>query len=116
MSKGRTISFFSGQAAALFRDDITVMKAYILAAAQALNKMKEAGVLWDDPLVSVLNLCGIEASTRRGAMREFTQRREQDALARLRAGDDTAGIANPFSGPAEGAPAQSAGPAGSTDF
>ena len=72
--------FLLGQAAALFRDDITVMKAYILAAAQALNSMKEDGALWDDPLVSVLNLCGIEASTRRGAMREFTQRREQDAL------------------------------------
>jgi hypothetical protein len=72
--------FLLGQAAALFRDDITVMKAYILTAAQALSKLKEAGVLWDDPLVSVLNLCGIEASTRRGAMREFTQRREQDAL------------------------------------
>jgi hypothetical protein len=72
--------FLLGQAAALFRDDITVMKAYILAAAQALNKMKEAGVLWDGPLVSVLNLSGIEASTRRGAMREFIQRREQDAL------------------------------------
>ena len=72
--------FLLGQAAALFRDDITVMKAYILAAAQALNKMKEAGILWDDSLVSVLNLSGIEASTRRGAMREFTQRREQDAL------------------------------------
>jgi hypothetical protein len=72
--------FLLGQAAALFRDEITVMKAYILTAAQALNKMKEAGALWDDPLVAVLNLCGIEASTRRGAMREFTQRREQDAL------------------------------------
>jgi len=72
--------FLLGQAAALFRDDITVMKAYILTAAQALNSMKEDGALWDDPLVSVLNLCGIEASTRRGAMREFTQRRVQDAL------------------------------------
>jgi hypothetical protein len=72
--------FLLGQAAALFRDDTTVMKAYILTAAQALNSMKEDGTLWDDPLVSVLNLCGIEASTRRGAMREFTQRREPDAL------------------------------------
>ena len=69
--------FLLGQAAALFRDDITVMKAYILTAAQALSRMKEDGALWDDPLVSVLNLCGIEASTRRGAMREFTQRRDE---------------------------------------
>jgi hypothetical protein len=69
--------FLLGQAATLFRDDITVMKAYILAAAYALDNMKEAGALWDDPLVSVLCLSGIEASTRRGAMREFTQRREE---------------------------------------
>jgi len=53
------------------------MKAYILAAAYALDNMKEVGALWDDPLVSVLNLSGIEASTRRGAMREFTQRKEE---------------------------------------
>ena len=69
--------FLLGQAATLFRDDITVMKAYILTAAYALDNMKEVGALWDDPLVSVLNLSGIEASTRRGAMREFTQRREE---------------------------------------
>ena len=69
--------FLLGQAAALFRDDITVMKTYILTAAQALNRMKEDGALWDDPVVSALNLCAIEASTRRGAMREFTQRRDE---------------------------------------
>jgi len=47
------------------------MKAYVLTAAQVLLDMKEEGALWDDPTLSALNLCGIEAPKRRGALRNL---------------------------------------------
>jgi hypothetical protein len=68
-----------GQAAAAYKDDSTVMKAYVLTAAQVLLDMKEEGALWDDPTLSALNLCGIEAPKRRGALREFVKVGLQDS-------------------------------------
>ena len=62
-----------GQGAAAYKDDSTVMKTYILVAARILLDMKEEGALWDDPTLSTLNLCGIEAPKRRGALREFVK-------------------------------------------
>lgn len=66
-----------GQAAAVFRDDDTVMKAFVTLAFQSLRSLKENGALWDDPIFSVLALYGIEASMRRAALQEFVQ--EKDA-------------------------------------
>ncbi|HVN96588.1 MAG TPA: sulfatase-like hydrolase/transferase [Syntrophorhabdaceae bacterium] len=62
-----------GQAAAVFKDDSTVMRTYILAQARTLLDMKEEGALWEDPILSVLNLCGVEAPKRRGALKEFVR-------------------------------------------
>jgi hypothetical protein len=62
-----------GQAAATFKDDSAVMKSYILTAARTLLDMKEEGALWDDQTLSALNLYGIEAAKRRGALREFVK-------------------------------------------
>lgn len=72
-----------GQAAATYKDDRTVMKAYALAAARILLDMKEEGSLWDDPVLSVLNLCGIEAPKRRGALREFVKLKQKDSKSAL---------------------------------
>ena len=60
-----------GRAAATYKDDSMVMKIYILTAARILLDMKEEGALWADPTLSALNLCGIEAPKRRGALKEF---------------------------------------------
>ncbi len=70
-----------GQAAAVFREDDTVMKAFVTLAFQALRSLKEDGILWDDPIFSVLALYGIEASKRGAALREFVQ--EEDPLLAL---------------------------------
>ena len=68
-----------GQAAATYKDDSAVMKTYILTAARILLDMKEEGALWDDPILSALNLCGIEAPKRRGALREFVKIKLRDS-------------------------------------
>jgi hypothetical protein len=67
-----------GQAAATYKDDSTVMKTYILTAAQILLDMKEEGSLWADPIQSALNLSAIEAPKRRGALREFVKIKLRD--------------------------------------
>jgi hypothetical protein len=72
-----------GQAAATYKDDTTVMKTYVLTAAKILLDMKEEGSLWDDPTSSVLNLCGIEAPKRRGALREFVKLKLRDSKSAL---------------------------------
>jgi hypothetical protein len=68
-----------GQATAAYKDDSAVMKTYVLTAARILLDMKEEGALWDDPTLSVLNLCGIEAPKRRGALREFVKIKLRDS-------------------------------------
>jgi hypothetical protein len=68
-----------GQTAATFKDDSSVMKTYLLTAARTLLDMKEEGALWDDPVVSILNLSGIEAPKRRGALREFVKIKLRDS-------------------------------------
>ena len=42
--------------------------------------MKENGALWDDPIVSVMNLYAIEASMRGKALREFVQINDPKAV------------------------------------
>jgi hypothetical protein len=68
-----------GRAAATYKDDSTVMKTYILTAAQILLDMKEEGALWADPTLSSLNLSAIEAPKRRGALREFVKVKLRDS-------------------------------------
>jgi hypothetical protein len=68
-----------GRAAATYKDDSTVMKTYILTAAQILLDMKEEGALWADPVLSALNLSAIEAPKRRGALREFVKVKLRDS-------------------------------------
>ncbi len=68
-----------GQAAAAYKDDSAVMKTYVLTAARILLAMREEGALWDDPTLSALNLCGIEAPKRRGALREFVKIKLRDS-------------------------------------
>ncbi len=65
------------------KDDSTVIKTYALTAARTLLDMKEEGSLWDDPVLSVLNLCGIKAPKRRGALREFVKLKQKDSKSTL---------------------------------
>jgi hypothetical protein len=69
-----------GQAAATFRDDGDVLRNFVLAAGQRLRNMKENGALWDDPIVSVMNLYAIEASMRGRVLREFVQIKDPKAV------------------------------------
>jgi hypothetical protein len=62
-----------GEAAALFREDDTVMKLFVLAEARTLQNMQEDGALWQDSTLTVLNLYGLEAPKRRAALREFVK-------------------------------------------
>jgi hypothetical protein len=51
--------------------------------------MKEEGSLWDDPTLSALNLCGIEAPRRRRALREFVKIKLRDSKSSLPAAVQT---------------------------
>jgi hypothetical protein len=67
--------FLVGQAAAAYPHEPPVTKAFVLASLQALRGMKETGGLWEDPVLSALNLAALNAGKRGAVLKEFRQLR-----------------------------------------
>lgn len=68
---------FMGQAGAAFSQDSGVQKGLVMTAFPALLALKEPGAVWDDPLVSALNLWGLSAAQRSETFQYLRERSGQ---------------------------------------